>query len=324
MPFTSLRTTLMAPWAPSLHAALCLGLCLSVSACGGGKGSSPSADTNTGPVPVPSQSLSSQSASISTLSCAPDAHLTNAGNATLFNNTWNSAAAGTAAWTQCLQSRTWPATTATAATTQYGWRWSWPEAGGALFAYPSVFVGAKPWEAGPGNDARFPLSLAAAQSLRLRFAAETTLTGSTSSRNLAASIWLIQTPQVAAPPVESDIKAEVMVWTDYTDDMVANPGSTTPRGQFTDAQGITWDILADEHWGDASGGTAHTWTYVAFHIRPGQRTSAANIDLLAMLRHLVSLGLISNSLYIADVELGNELVAGQGETWLSDFSVTAN
>lgn len=321
MPATAPRTRLFAPLALSLAAALCATL----GACGGGKGSSPAANTPATPSPDPAQTLSSQSATVSTLSCAADQHLTGPSGVTLFNNTWNSAAAGPSTWSQCLQSRAWAATATSAATTQYGWRWSWPSAGGALFAYPSVYVGAKPWESGPGNDARFPLSLATAQALSLRFAVETTLSGtSASSRNLAASIWLIQTPTVAAPPVQSDIKAEVMVWTDYTDDMVANPGTTTPKGQFTDAQGLTWDILADENWGDASGGTTHRWTYVAFHIRPGQRTSAAHIDLLAMLQHLVSKGLISNSLYIADVELGNELVAGQGETWLTDFSVTAH
>jgi hypothetical protein len=304
------------PW---LLAALGLCLAAALSACGGGKGT-PSVSTEVTPPladPSPSLALSSQAAIVSSLSCAPDEHLSAPQGATLFNNTWNSAAAGQQAWSQCLQSRTW----AGSLTTQYGWRWSWPGAGGALFAYPSVFVGAKPWESGPGNDARFPLLLANAKTLRLQFTTETNATG---SRNLAASVWLISTATVAAPPDQAAIRAEVMVWTDYTDDMVADPGTTTHRGEFTDDQGLRWDILADENWGDASNSSAHHWTYVAFHIKPGQRRIAAQIDLLTMLKHAASLGLFSTSLFIADVELGNELVAGQGETWLTEFSVSAN
>jgi hypothetical protein len=303
-----------------LGALLALCLAAALNACGGGQGA-PSADTPTTPLPdqIPAAGGNSLAAVVSTLSCEADAHITSPQSPTLFNNTWNVAAAGTQSWQQCLQSRAWAGNSAV----QYGWRWSWPDAGGALFAYPSVIVGAKPWESGPGNDARFPLRLADAKTLSLRFAAETS-TSAASSRNLAASVWLISTPKVAAPPDQAAIQAEVMVWTDYTDDMVADPGTTTLQGEFTDAQGIGWDILADKNWGDASSSTNHRWTYVAFHIKAGQRRTAAQIDLLAMLKHAASLGLFSTSLYIADVELGNELVAGQGETWLTDFSVMAN
>jgi hypothetical protein len=253
---------------------------------------------------------------VRTLSCDGDLHLTNPTGVILFNNVWNSIAAGIRAWSQCLLSRT-----DSHGVAQYGWKWSWPALGGALFAYPEVFVGAKPWETGPGNDARFPFRLANANTLNLRFSAETATTG---SHNLAASIWLISTPQVAAPPVFSDIKAEVMIWTDYTDDMVADPGTTTKRGEFTDANGLQWVVWADENWGDASNGASNRWTYIAYHLKPSQRRTSANIDALAILKHAASLGLISTSLYVADVELGNELVSGQGETWLTDFTVRVN
>jgi hypothetical protein len=304
------------------RSALALCIAAAMSACGGSGGQgTPSAGTQTPPLPeqAPTLALNSLTAVVSNLTCVPDEHIASPQGTTLFNNTWNSAAAGAQTWQQCLQSRTWAGST----TSQFGWRWSWPDAGGALFAYPSVIVGAKPWEAGPGNDVRFPLRLADAKALSLRFAAETN-TSATHSLNLAASVWLISTPKVAAPPDETAIQAEVMVWTDYTDDMVADPGTTTLQGEFTDAQGIRWNIFADKNWGDASSSTGHRWTYVAFHIQPGQRRTAAQIDLLAMLKHASGLGLFSDKLYIADVELGNEIVAGQGETWLTDFAVTAN
>lgn len=282
-------------------------LCLSgiLAACGGGGSSTASAGANA-------------VAQVQTISCVPDFHLTRADGSILSNNTWNAAAAGTQAWAQCLQSRT-----VDGGPVQHGWRWSWPVTGGALYAYPELVVGAKPWEGGPGNDTRFPIRVASASALNLNFSVETQASG---SRNLAASIWLISTPQVAAPPVYSDIKAEVMIWTDYTDDMVADHGSTTKRGEFTDAHGLQWEIWADEHWGDASGGASNQWIYVAYILKSSQRRSSADIDVLAILRHAAASprNLIDPAWYVADVELGNELVSGQGETWLTGFSLTVH
>ncbi|WP_290871135.1 hypothetical protein [Aquabacterium sp.] len=292
-------------WVRAIGLACLLSLA-ALGSCGGGGGGDKATPAVT----------AGTTTTVRTLNCTADARVTRPEGGLLFNNTWNSAAAGQATWEQCLIART-----TAAGVNQYGWRWTWPSAGGALFAYPEIVVGAKPWEAGPGNDSRFPIRIAQAQALRLRYTTETQAIG---SRNLATSLWLIQTPEVASPPVESDITAELMIWSDYTDDMVADPGTTTLRGTFTDANGLQWDIWADTNWGDASGGSTHRWTYIAYIIQPGQRRQSADIDALAMLRHAASLGLISTSLYVADVELGNELVAGQGETWLTEFALTVN
>lgn len=270
----------------------------------------------TPPVVVPPVVTPPAAPVVSTLSCEADLHLDLPSGGVLFNNTWNSVSAGSQAWSQCLQKRT-----LADGSTQYGWRWSWPASGGALYAYPEVVVGAKPWETGPGNDARFPIQLSAAKTLRLRYGVDTSTSG---SHNLATSIWLIRTPTVAAPPVYADIRGEVMIWTDYTDDMVADPGTTTKRGEFTDAAGLQWEVWADENWGDASSSVSNHWTYVAYHLKPAQRRTTADIDVLAILKHAASLGLISTSLYVADVELGNELVSQQGETWITSFGLTVN
>jgi Glycosyl hydrolase family 12 len=253
---------------------------------------------------------------VKTLSCAGDKHITLPDTSQLFNNTWNSNTAAGVAWRQCLLSRTHAS-----GQVDWGWNWSWPTAGTAVYAYPEIMVGIKPWETGPGNDPRFPLQIASANTLKLSYDVDLTVSG---SYNLAASIWLIRTPTVAAPPVHADIKTEVMVWTDYSPDMVADPGSTTLRGEFTDASGLTWAIWADERWGDASGGTGHQWTYIAFHIKPGQRRRAANIDVLALLKKAAALGLISNAYYVANVELGTEVVKGEGQAWLRRWNVEAN
>lgn len=289
-----------------------------LSACGG-SGNAPNTAAQTPQTAMVANTLS-------TLSCTPNEQLTGPNGSTLINNTWNSTAAGSNAWSQCLQSRTLPVN-GSGSTVQHGWRWNWPDTAAAVFAYPELVVGINPWGAGPGNDARFPALISGLRTLNIQFAAETSTAG---SHNLAVSMWLIQTPLVARDPQSSDIKGEVMVWTDYTDDMVVDPGTTTKRGEFTDANGLVFDVWADENWGDASKGASNPWVYVAYHLKPNQRRLAAKIDLKAILRHAASLKdsrnrslpLINTDWHVADVELGNEIVSGHGETWLTDFAVT--
>jgi Glycosyl hydrolase family 12 len=276
----------------------------------------PAAPPASAPVASPASTPAPAGPVVRTISCAADKHVALPDASQLFNNTWNSSLASGVAWSQCLMSRTHPN-----GKVDRGWKWAWPTNGSGVYAYPEVVVGIKPWETGPGPDARFPLKISAANALKLHYDVDMTVSG---SYNLAASIWLIRTPTVAAPPVFSDIKTEVMVWTDYSDDMVADPGSTTLRGEFTDASGQTWTIWADEHWGDASGGVSHQWTYIAFHIKPGQRRRAASVDVLALLKKAAALGLISSDYHVADVELGTEIVKGSGQVWVNKMAVDAN
>lgn len=226
----------------------------------------------------------------------------------LHNNTWNSGAVGSQAWRQCVVQRT------VAGVTEYGFQWQWPGVSPEVLAYPSLVIGAKPWEPGPGNDARFPRPIAATGQLVLDFDIETT---ATAPYNLAASVWLIRTPTVADPPDETAISGELMVWTqavgpDWTAGQV--PLATVTVG------GASWLLWSRPNWGDVSGSTSHRWPLVVYTaVNPG---SQARLDLKAFLADAVGRGLLNGGHHIADVELGHEIAGGSGTSWLRRVSLT--
>lgn len=229
----------------------------------------------------------------------------------LSNNVWNKQAAGARPWRQCLQRRT-----GADGEPQYGWLWQWPSGGlpTTVRAYPEIVVGTMPWTGGPGNDSRLPRRLADTRRLIVDYDVDTEATG---RRNLAASIWLTRTPAVAVPAGLSAIATEIMVWTD------AVPASFVPAGSKRAEvviDGAAWEVWAAENWGDSAGVHANRWTYVTYRAKAFRR--AARYDAMKLIDDAVRRGFVSPDLYIADVELGNEIVSGSGRTWLKRFAVT--
>lgn len=268
-------------------------LLAALAACGGGGGAAASGGGDNGPV-------------VSTLSCAADASVTTA-LGRLHNNTWNRAAVGSQAWRQCLQRRV------QAGSTELGWTWQWPEGDTGVLAYPSLVIGAKPWEAGPGNDARFPVPIARIGSLRLRYTLDTTASGRS---NLATSLWLINTPTVGSPPVTTAITTELMVWTrasggDWT-------GGTQPFAEVT-LGGRRWLVYGRRDQSDASGGSVHTWTLLVY--AAADPSDTLDLDLKLVLDDAIARGWVNAADHVADVELGNEIAGGSGSTWIRQFSL---
>jgi Glycosyl hydrolase family 12 len=225
-------------------------------------------------------------ATVTTLTCLADASASTV-LGRLHNNTWNRQAAGVQPWQQCLVQR------GQGATLQVGWQWQWPTSTTTVLAYPSLVVGAKPWESGPGNDARFPRAIARTSRLVLDFELDTSATG---SHSLAASMWLIRTPTVASPPVVAAISGELLVTTSTSGaDWTAG---RTPLALVT-ISGIAWQLWYEPNWSDASGGSAHRWPLVAYTaVNP---TTRARLDLRQ---------------FLAD--------AGSGSTWINAFSLEVN
>lgn len=266
-----------------------------LSACGGGGASGAGGSTTA-------------QDSVEVLTCAADASVAVGSNQRLLNNTWNRAAAGSFAWSQCLRRRT------VAGSVQVGWQWTWPTTTTRVLAYPELIMGAKPWDAGAGNDSRFPRRISATTSMPVSLTVERSITG---DHNLAISLWLTRDAATPTPADPTRIVTEVMVWADYTAAMMTNDGRTTRLGEITTA-GRTFDIWAARNW-DGGAGTGQTWNFVAYVARtPGPTLS---VDLRVLLEDAITRGLASGSDYIASFELGNEIASGSGSTWITQLSL---
>lgn len=268
-------------------------LTLGVAACGGGGGGSTP--------PAPADPV------VTTLTCKANESVTTAAGR-LFNNTWNSAAVGTKPWTQCLRQ------SVQAGVTDIGWNWDWPTDATGVLAYPGLVIGSKPWEDGSaGNDARFPVAVASVASLRLRYTLQTQSTG---MNNLSTSMWLINTPKVATPFDQNAITTEVMVWTRASGgDWVAGrqPIATVTIG------GRAWTVYGVPQQSDASGASSHRWKLLVYAV--SEATDTLDVDLRLLLQDGIDRGWVSATDYLADVELGNEIAGGSGETWVRQFSL---
>jgi hypothetical protein len=223
------------------------------------------------------------------------------------NNVWNRQAANGAAWSQCLMKRT------EGDSVFYGWSWSWPFVEEAVYGYPQVKIGASPWAPEPRLDDRFPLSISRLKKLDITHTIEV---NSNDNYNVATSMWLINEPILSPEPNPSIIVAEVMFWTQAT------PGHFNPAGSRYGAITIgeqNWEVWSDKNWGDASGANDNQWVYLTF--KAGQYSSEAYIPARELLRYALKEQLLPEDLFIADIELGNEVMSGSGQTWVKAFEV---
>jgi hypothetical protein len=246
---------------------------------------------------------------IDTLTCEPNASVAHPpSRGTLRNNAWNAQAAGRwSSWKQCLRQRT-----LADGSVQWGWSWDWPNRD-RLYAYPGITIGPSPWAAGPGTEAGFPRRVADIREMPVSYDLEIESAG---KYNLAAEMWLIRAPRVPTPPDPSLIAAELMIWTDVSAGVP--PDAKRKLGEVV-IDGQAWVVYHAPDWGDGSGGSPHRWSLISYHARPAAR--AIRYDARKILADAVRRGLIGDDLYVANFELGNEIISGSGSTWLRHFSV---
>jgi hypothetical protein len=128
-------------------------------------------------------------------------------------------------------------------------------------------------------------------------------------------MWLTDTAQIGDEQNKAVIAAEVMIWT------YATSGHLDPAGQQVGTighNGQQWSIWLDTNWTDASGKNDNSWTYITF--KATEPALQAEFDIIALLsaEQLNNLGL--EKLYIADIELGTEIMRGSGLLWVKDFT----
>lgn len=224
----------------------------------------------------------------------------------LYNNVWNAGAAGSFQWGQCIEQKP-------ESKDIKGWSWHWPNSGSQIFAYPQIKVGSSPWDPLPKLDKRFPVRLDSLKSLVISHEIDAQAQG---EHNVATTLWLTSTDQIGDSPNRKIIVGEVMFWT------YATPGHMSPAGRQVatiEEGGQRWSVWVSEHWGDASGQNDNRWAYVTFKRDAGG--FKASFDAVDLLRNKAIAHLGLSSSYVADVELGSEIMRGDGLIWVRVFDV---
>ena len=227
--------------------------------------------------------------------------------AVYFNNVWNVQAAGDFPWTQCIVRDP-------ADSERLGFQWKWPGSGSDIYAQPQAKIGMSPWDPVPRLDDRFPVGIKTIEAMRV--ATEVEVVGP-SQYNVVTTLWLTNSPAIISEPKPGSIVAEVMIWT------YATAGHLSPAGTKIGSvvhNGAAWDIWLDESWHDVSGENDNRWIYVAFVSRDPR--FSAEFDPVALLRSEPLKALNFDDAYIADIELGAEVMRGEALLWIDQFEVS--
>lgn len=228
-------------------------------------------------------------------------------NGALYNNVWNKSAAGSFKWRQCLEK--------SLDGKMHGWSWTWPENGIFIYGYPQIKTGISPWAPESKINPAFPLKIAGARSVVVTHELE--VSGNT-QHNIATTMWLTNTAAIGTVQNPSVITAEVMIWT------YSSPKHMNPAGRHVDnfiSDGITWEVWTERNWGGgaASGPKENKWSNLTF--RAKQSSFKAKYDALKFARYGIEKGILDPGSYIADVEVGMEIMSGSGLTWVREFKV---
>ena len=217
---------------------------------------------------------------------------------TLENNVWNKGSREN--YTQCVfaSNSTPPAT--------MGWSWSWPaDKREEVVAYPELIYGDKPWSEEAPSDT-LPIKVSD-RDILVSYNAALKASG---VWNMAFSMWLTR----SLPPREKNISKEIMIWT-------AKSGML-PAGYLRDRVsigGIDYKIYINENHIPAQDGSTGGWTYITFLSIEEHLSGTLNLG--EFLGYLLDRQYIEDTLYLADIELGNEIIKGQGEFILSKFEI---
>lgn len=220
----------------------------------------------------------------------------------LSNNTWGvgSLQNGTDYW------QTIEYTPGTINGTRFAWEQheNWQ---GNVRAFPQVIYGAKPWDKGRINDVTMRLD----QMQNLDMTVDLRVERYSGVGNVALDLWL--TDKAGGGP--ATVTTEVMLWLD--DDSMQPSGNKVGRMVV---QGIGADIFVHENLqNDSASGIS--WRYVA--VKLDVEYLIGTIDIDGFLRQLVSLGWLSADDWISGMELGAEVVSGNGALNINQLSAHA-
>lgn len=183
-----------------------------------------------------------------------------------------------------------------------GWSWSWEEESNKkVKAYPEIHYG---WDWDKSfTTTKLPLKVNKIDKIQAKYDVSTSAKG---LYNLAFDLWLTK----AEFPTRNNLSREIMIWVDKTQ---KHSIDSTLVGRFT-IDGGEYDLFINHDW--------NYWTYFAFIKVVPQVKGVLNIH--EFLFFLKKAGYISPKESLVEIEIGNEIWAGKGETVVNSYSINVN
>jgi hypothetical protein len=128
--------------------------------------------------------------------------------------------------------------------------------------------------------------------------------------DLAFEFWTVTSPQVE----KRGIAHEVMIW--LAENRLGAAGSLVAAATVA---GIPFHIYFANNHGDASGANSNTWTIIS--LVADQPILHGPLDIGAIIDYLVQTRLLNSDVYVACLELGNEVASGSGRTEVRNYAV---
>ena len=188
----------------------------------------------------------------------------------------------------------------------FGWTWKWRDSSGVA-TYPEIQAGYSPWNGQAGPDSGFPFQ-AGSKKLVVNYDVALEASG---SYNMAFEFWAVS----ALPPSKDTITHEVMIW--IAGERLGAAGSEVGKATI---EGNTFGINLRKNHGDDSGANQNTWTIIS--LLAEKLILHGPLDIGQIIDFLLRNGYLDSRLFIANLELGNEVQRGSGTTVIRNYAVT--
>ena len=232
---------------------------------------------------------------------------TQVGNYSVSANNWG-ILSGTQGYTNCVTMKD-AGNNAVSAT--FNWNFG-NLVGTPVLAYPSVNYGAKPGQ--PATTTALPKTLSQLNSFVVSWDYTLTHGSGSDSGNVLIDNWITSTPNhIRNTPngylASEGVAVELMIFLDNWGSQWATYYLKWPIVTINGKQYYFY------------GGLEHGNMYAASFFPVSKPGTVGSLDLVPFLNYLTANNLISNSLYFANTEFGNEIKQGSGTMTINSYSV---
>ena len=182
----------------------------------------------------------------------------------------------------------------------FGWNWNWPNIGNNVKAYPEIIFGKKPWSSSSTNNV-LPIALNRIENFEVNFDIQTEANG---NYNSAFEFWITED----SLSNENGITTEVMIWT---------------SNNFLQPAGNQISIVyVDGYFYKMYRADFDNWVYYAFVSEIDQYNGVLKIH--DFINYMLSTGHLNPNEFLGSFEFGNEIVHGNGQTIINQYSISLN